>query len=81
MAVYTVYDRVYEVPPMLAVRIPVRWKSVWTNLASPDGAAQELLCARTLLTHLDEIEDTYTASIGWNIRPQTVDFRGVGEGP
>jgi len=46
---------------MLAVRIPGEMGDPLGQTSSPDRAAKSFYVREALLTHLDEIEDTYTA--------------------
>jgi RHH-type rel operon transcriptional repressor/antitoxin RelB len=54
------YDRVYEVP-MLAVRIPNKLEARLSKLAKVTGRPKSFYVRQALVTHLEEIEDTYTA--------------------
>lgn len=57
---YTMYDKLYEVS-MLAVRIPESVKVRLDRLAKLTGRPKSFYVRMALETHLDEIEDTYTA--------------------
>lgn len=57
---YTVYDKIYEVL-MLAVRVPDSIEKRLDKLAKLTGRPKSFYVRQALTTHLDEIEDTYTA--------------------
>jgi RHH-type rel operon transcriptional repressor/antitoxin RelB len=55
------YDSEYEVSPMLAVRVPDSIESRLNKLAKLTGRPKSFYVRMALETHLDEIEDAYTA--------------------